>query len=263
MPRASPTVQEPATQDLARYTGLVVGASRGIGAEAARTLARRGARVLLAARNRAALEEVARTIRLAGGAAEVVPTDIGDPESVHRMGDRVRGIAGELDFAVNNAGEGYAPTPLGDVPREAFERVLRVTVAGTFLSMKEELPLLAAAGGGSIVNISSTAGVSAFAGGGPYVAAKHAVIGLTKAAAIDYAPAGIRVNAVAPGPIDTERLQALPETARAQVRSAVPMRRVGAPREVAEAIAWLCSPASGFATGITLFVDGGRMAGTA
>lgn len=118
-------------------------------------------------------------------------------------------------------------------------------------------------GGGSIVNMSSTAGVQGFPGGGAYVAAKHAVIGLTKSAALDYAERGIRVNVVAPGPIDTQRLKAAPETYREQTRRAVPMRRIGRPEEVAEVVLWLCSDRSQFVTGTTVFVDGGRMAGFA
>jgi NAD(P)-dependent dehydrogenase (short-subunit alcohol dehydrogenase family) len=129
--------------------------------------------------------------------------------------------------------------------------------------MKQEISLLLEHGGGSIVNMSSTAGFSAFKGGSPYVAAKHAILGLTKAAALDYASRGVRVNAVAPGPIDTDRMKSLPETYRESARQAVPMRRLGTGPEVAEAVLWLCSDASRFVTGATLVIDGGRMAGFA
>jgi NAD(P)-dependent dehydrogenase (short-subunit alcohol dehydrogenase family) len=129
--------------------------------------------------------------------------------------------------------------------------------------MREEIPLMLEHGGGAIVNMASTAGISAFLGGSAYVAAKHAVLGLTKAGALDYAQQGIRVNAVAPGPIDSHRLRSLPETYRDQVRAAVPMRRLGETSEVADAVLWLCSAASAFVTGTTLFLDGGRTAGWA
>jgi NAD(P)-dependent dehydrogenase (short-subunit alcohol dehydrogenase family) len=127
--------------------------------------------------------------------------------------------------------------------------------------MKEEIPLMLEHGGGAIVNMSSTAGLSAYRGGSPYVAAKHAIIGLTKASALDYADRNVRVNAVAPGPIDTHRMHSLPEAYREKARLAVPMRRLGTVQEVAEAVLWLCSDGSRFITGTTLAVDGGRMAG--
>lgn len=249
--------------DLGGRVALVLGASRGIGAATARRFAARGARVVLASRDRGALEALASEIRASGGEAVAVPTDLGDGESVRAMGRAIDDRMGGLDFAFNNAGEGYRPTPLADVPAEAFEQVFRVTVTGTFRALQEEIPRLLARGGGSIVNMSSTAGLSGFAGGGPYIAAKHAILGLTKSAALDYAARGVRVNAVAPGPIETERLAALPEAEKERRRAAVPMRRVGQSSEVAEVVVWLCSPAASFVTGATILVDGGRLAGVA
>jgi NAD(P)-dependent dehydrogenase (short-subunit alcohol dehydrogenase family) len=242
---------------------LVLGASRGIGAETALAFGRAGASVVLASRDAPALEKVAGRIRAERGTATVIPTDLSDPQSVAALGARIRSELPGLNVAFNNAGEGYAPTPLAEVPLDAFERVMRVTVTGTFLAMQQEIPLLLRAGGGSIVNMSSTAGLQAFRGGAPYVAAKHAILGLTKAAALDYGEQGIRVNAVAPGPIDTHRLQAAPPAYREQARLAVPMRRLGTAAEVASTVLWLCSPAAGFVTGTTIPVDGGRMAGFA
>ncbi|MGI0053798.1 MAG: SDR family NAD(P)-dependent oxidoreductase, partial [Thermoplasmata archaeon] len=209
--RASPqTIAEP--QAFAGRVVLVIGASRGIGAETAKLFARRGARTVLASRDEASLRAVARTITESGGEAVVYPVDLTGAASVARLGSRIEEGFGGLDSAFNNAGEGAPPTPLAEVPPEIFERVLRVTVQGTFLALREEIGLMLRTGGGSIVNMSSTAGVSGFPGGGPYIAAKHAIIGLTKSAALDYASQGIRVNVVAPGPIDTERLKGLPET---------------------------------------------------
>ena len=261
MTNSDPSEPKTACDDLHSRVALVVGASKGIGADTARLLARRGARVVLSSRDVDGLNGVAREIRAAGGESVVVPADIGDDAAVARLGAEVRERFAHLDIAFNNSGEGAPPTALAEIDTPTFDRVMRVTVRGTFLLMKEEIPLLLAAKGGSIVNMSSTAGVSAFRGGGPYVAAKHAVIGLTKAAALDYASQNIRVNAVAPGPIETHRMKNLPETYKDQARQAVPMRRLGSGDEVADAVAWLASDSSRFVTGVTLFVDGGRMAG--
>lgn len=239
----------------------VVGASRGIGADIAREFGRRGATVVLSARDRTALERVAKEIADSGAEAIVLPADVEDEETLGRAGAELGTRLGGLDAAVNNAGEGFSPMDLAEIPTDAFDRTLRVHVRGTFLAMKQEIPLLLASGGGAIVNLASTAGFSAYRGGSPYVAAKHAIVGLTKAAAIDYAARNVRVNAVAPGPIETDRLRSAPESYREQARQAVPMRRLGLGTDVAEAVVWLCSPTSAFVTGSTLAVDGGRLAG--
>jgi NAD(P)-dependent dehydrogenase (short-subunit alcohol dehydrogenase family) len=260
---SDPPIADP-RDDRASFHGrvaLVLGASRGIGAAAARAFARRGARVVLASRDEAALHGVARGISERGGEAVVERADLTDAASIVALGQAISTRMGRLDFAFNNAGEGSPPTPLADIPPESFERVVRTTVEGTFLALREEIPRILASGGGAIVNMSSTAGLNAFAGGGAYVAAKHAVLGLTKSAALDYAARGVRVNAVAPGPIETERLAGLPAAVREQRRMAVPMRRVGTTDEVASVVVWLCSEEARFVTGATVFVDGGRTAG--
>lgn len=242
---------------------LVLGASRGIGAAAARAFAEEGAHVVLASRDEPALRGVADEIHARGGGASVERVDLGELRSVEALGSAIRSRFGRLDCAFNNAGEGYLPTPFAEVPDEAFERVHRVTVLGTFRALQQEIRLMVEHGGGAIVNMASTAGTSAYFGGGPYVAAKHAVLGLTKSAAIDYAARGVRVNAVAPGPIDTHRLRSAPEEYRERARQAVPMRRLGAPSDVADAVLWLCSRESEFVTGTVVAVDGGRLAGIA
>jgi len=262
------TATPPASSGLERteFSGksvLVLGASRGIGAETAVAFGRAGASVILASRSEADLQSVAGRIEKDGGSAMVVPTDISDPQSLKVLGARIDREGGGLHVAFNNAGDGYLPTPLAEVPADAFERVFRVMVTGTFLALQEEIPRILRTGGGAIVNMSSTAGLTSFAGGGPYVAAKHAILGLTKAAAVDYAARGIRINAVAPGPIDTHRLKSAPEEYRARARAAVPMRRLGAPSDVADVVLWLASPRAGFVTGTTIAIDGGKMAGTA
>jgi NAD(P)-dependent dehydrogenase (short-subunit alcohol dehydrogenase family) len=248
-------------RDFVGKVALVVGASKGIGADTARKFAERGANVVLASRDIGRLDQLATQIREACGHATVVATDLSDDVSVAHLGSEIREKLGRLDMAFNNAGEGYQPTDLVEIPTEAFDRVFQVTVRGTFLAMKQEIPLMLRTGGGAIVNMSSTAGMSAFKGGSPYVAAKHAILGLTKTAALDYAQRNVRVNAVAPGPIETDRMRDLPESYKDQARQAVPMRRLGTGNDVAESVLWLCSDAAHFVTGTTLTVDGGRLAG--
>jgi NAD(P)-dependent dehydrogenase (short-subunit alcohol dehydrogenase family) len=167
---------------------------------------------------------------------------------------------GRLDAAFNNAAGGPPPTPLADLSVEAFDESLAVNVRGTFLCLKHEIPAMLASGGGSIVNMSSTAGLRGVPGLAGYVASKHAIIGLTRVAALDSARRGIRVNAITPGPILTERLAALQESDRERISGFVPMGRLGQAAEVAATAAWLLSAQSSFITGAVISVDGGRLA---
>jgi NAD(P)-dependent dehydrogenase (short-subunit alcohol dehydrogenase family) len=249
--------------DLTGKVALVTGASRGIGAAVAQAFREAGARVALVARDAEALDWIADGLGAEEGDALAIPADVSDPAAMAAAVDRVLEEFGRLDFACNNAaGGGHPPTPLAEVPVEAFDSGIAVSLRGVFLSMRAEIPAMLRSGGGAIVNISSTAGLEAVGGLATYVAAKHGVEGLTKVAALDYAAAGVRVNAVSPGPILTGNLERAGAAAQEAAANAMPLKRVGRPEEVAAAVVWLCSEAAGFITGTTLTIDGGKLAGT-
>jgi NAD(P)-dependent dehydrogenase (short-subunit alcohol dehydrogenase family) len=256
----TPTTTTPRPLD--GKVALVAGASRGIGAVTARAFARAGAAVVLAARDKDALEQVAQGIRAGGGQALVVPTDVGDPASVEQLVRQAEETFGRLDAAFNNATDGPMPAPLADLDVEGFDRAIRTNIRGTFLGMKYQIPALLRAGGGAIVNMSSGAGgLQGVANLAAYAAAKAGIVAMTKVAALDYADQGIRVNVVAPGPILTWHLEQAGEEAQRLAGQATPMRRVGSSEEVADAVLWLCSEQASFITGVTLPIDGGQFAG--
>jgi NAD(P)-dependent dehydrogenase (short-subunit alcohol dehydrogenase family) len=244
--------------------GIITGASRGIGAATARAFVAAGVAVALAARDGAALAALAEELSSDGGRAIAVPTDVADRASVERLVDQTVDAFGRLDLAFNNAaGGGQAPTPLAELPVDAYDSAVAITLRGVFLSMKYEIPPMLETGGGAIVNMSSTAGLEGVGGLAGYVSSKHGVIGLTKVAALDYAERGVRVNALAPGPILTDRLAEAGEEMQKRAGMAMPMRRIGQVQEIAAAVVWLCSDQASYITGVTLPIDGGKLAGMA
>jgi NAD(P)-dependent dehydrogenase (short-subunit alcohol dehydrogenase family) len=243
---------------------IITGASRGIGAATARAFSTAGASVALAARDEAALDALAAELSTNAPGAIAVPTDVGDAAAVERLVAETVRTFGHLELAFNNAaGGGRPPTPLADLPVDAYDSAVAITLRSVFLSMKYEIPAMLESGGGAIVNMSSTAGTEAVGGLAGYVSAKHGVIGLTRTAALDYASQGVRVNAVAPGPILTENLERAGPEMQERAGLAMPMRRIGRPDEVARAVVWLCSDQASFTTGATLPIDGGKLAGMA
>ena len=262
-PTTQPAAPPVVGHSLAGRVSLVTGASRGIGAAIARTFAAAGATVVLAARDGTAIEAMREDLRGSGTEVLAVPTDVTDPAQVAQMVKTVIDRFGRLDVACNNAGGSpLPPTPLAETPIDSYDHVLALNLRAVFVCLQHEIRAMLPSGSGTIVNISSTAGSHAVAGLAGYVSAKHGLEGLTKVAALDYAAAGIRINAVAPGPILTTGLLRAGAQAQEATAQAVPMRRIGQPEDVAAAALWLCSDAASYLTGTTLIVDGGRLAGT-
>jgi len=241
---------------------IITGASSGIGAAAGRLFAREGAAVVLAARRQDELARLATEISAAGGKALAVRTDVADAKSVEALVTRTVDSFGRLDIAFNNAGIESGLKPLIEYSEEEFERVIAVNLTGVFLCMKYEIPAMLAGGGGAIVNTSSTVGLIAWPGLAPYTASKHGMVGLTKTAALEYAGKGIRVNAIAPSTVRTEKIARVIATdpkIEEGMRRAIPLGRIAELEEVAETVLWLCSDGSSFITGVTLPVDGGQI----
>jgi NAD(P)-dependent dehydrogenase (short-subunit alcohol dehydrogenase family) len=255
------TMRLPAGQPMQGRVALVTGASRGIGAVTAEAFGAAGAAVVLGARDTGALQSVARRIQSRGGQALAVGVDVTSPDSVRQLVDRALSRFGRLDAAFNNASDGPLPAPLADIDPDEFDLGIATNIRGTFLGMKFQIPAMLQSGGGAIVNMASIAGLNGTANLAAYVAGKAGIIGLTKVAALDYADQGIRVNVVAPGPILTYHLEAAGPLAQSLAAQSTPMRRVGSPAEVAQAVLWLCSDQSSFMTGAVLPLDGGQAAG--
>ncbi|MEY2832840.1 MAG: hypothetical protein RLZZ574_2098 [Cyanobacteriota bacterium] len=242
---------------------IVTGGTSGIGRAAAIAYAQQGANVVIASRRVIEGEETVKIIKDAGGEAFFIQTDVTQESDVKAMVDKTVEVFGRLDIAFNNAGA-YGESPsLSEQLDSEYDRIMNVNVRGVWLSMKHEIAQMQSQGNGALVNTSSILGVVAMPSVPLYTASKYAVEGLTKAAALQYAKSGIRINAVGPGAIATEMFETATDgqdEAKAYMAGLHPMGRVGQPSEVANAVLWLSSDDASFTTGETLMVDGGYIA---
>jgi len=250
---------------------LITGAGSGFGAAAARAFASGGATLALSDRDGAAVAAVAAALRKSG--AEVMDAEVDVTDETRVAGHVATALKrfGRLDVAVNNAGVCHELMPLVDTPLEVFERMMAINARGVFLGLKHQLPVMVARGTGAILNIASAAGLVGAGGLAAYAASKHAVVGLTRAAADEVARHGVRVNALCPSFADTPLFHGIAEPfaaargsdraeAEARISGRVPMRRVARTEEVVQAMLWACAPENSFMTGQAIAIDGGLTA---
>jgi NAD(P)-dependent dehydrogenase (short-subunit alcohol dehydrogenase family) len=242
---------------------LITGGLTGIGRATAIAFAKEGARIVVAGRRDAEGKALEAELRGLGAEASFIKADVRHDDEVRDLVDQTVARFGRLDAAVNAAGTEGRPGPVTEQTAESYAATFDTNVLGTLLSMKHELRVMQAQGSGSIINISSTYGHEGGAGASVYVGSKHAVEGMTKSAALEAASSGVRINAVAPGPIETGMLNRFTGTAerKAALLKTVPLGRVGDPADIARAAVFLASEKASFITGQILTVDGGKTAG--
>jgi NAD(P)-dependent dehydrogenase (short-subunit alcohol dehydrogenase family) len=240
---------------------LVTGGNSGIGRATATAFAAEGAQVVIAARRENLGAEVVKEIKDKGGEAVFIKTDVTLPEDIENLFKAITAKYGRLDCAYNNAGMGIPARRLARTTMDDWDIVMNTNLRGVWLCMKYEIPIMAKQGGGTIVNCSSIAGIRSEDGMSLYAASKHAVLGLTRAAALETAQRNIRVNAVCPGFIETPMVEETCKqspTMRDAILSMIPLGRFGKPEEIAGAVLWLCSSASSFMTGKEMVIGGGQ-----
>ena len=251
------------TYDFSGQTAFVTGAGSGMGLATARAFAEAGAAVALADLDGDALDAAEHELRDAGRRVLAVSCDVSDEDQVATAVRRTVETFGSLDLAYNNAGIQSPVTDAADETAEIFDQVNGVNLRGVWASMKHELGQMRTQGSGSIVNCSSLGGLVGLPGRAAYHASKHGVIGLTRSAAVEYAPRGIRINAICPGTIETPMVTRMIDSGdldRARAEANQPINRLGTADEMAAAVLWLCSPGAAFVVGVALPVDGGYTA---